>query len=864
MNAAIASRRWMEAVLRTSFGAATAASMEPFFRRKRNKGGSQGSITPPVSAMSISAPTVSPTKNDAGAGSHSSVAPMSPSHMSNSWTDARNSSLSASSTISSRMSNQSDGSGSLNLERPSEQAVLDEMLEQIMESMGLGEAQRKQMRDMSFQNKLKIVQSSQFKQISADKANRNGSKDRSTPEYYVKKMAETDVRSIPLKTWTALRVSLTTQPIAWVRQFIDLRGTQLVWDALGVINSRPNRRENEINIEIEIVKCLKSLLNNKWGTRDALNNEVSIYNLALSLDSPSIITRRLVAEVLTFICYCDIPHGHALVIRAMDKLQAARQNKHRFGAWMVVLEQTIEGRGRMGSMVGASDEYRRLGSDRELLEYVLSNIILVNAIVGVCDEVDLRQYYRNQLNACGLARLLRTIKEFANDLILLQLNKYQRESEDDQTELMDFNHAFAMPDMSSPAEVIETLLKSVEGTKAHDHLLSALQHLLLLRDDDDTRVQYFHLIDRLITQIVLDRRGVNDEFSSTYGRSVKAVIAGFNNEEKLQRMQRDFVTIKKKLDQTHKRNLDLEQQVKLGADGMVSQLQERNKSLEDLLRMSRTTVKSLQDQVTQLRTQYHAKLCEQDKQLQQLYEALKDEAEENTLLVNARESLIVENRLMKQMLWPDDDKAVPGKTVVKGVPNITHNALLKEIEKLKQDRGIIWNESNRPRLSGTGVDTVAMRNKKAFIETLRPKSIATTFDKDGMAGMGSPSPASPTTSPGHRSRHKFSAAGTPSLAGSIDKLESLQAVITELDSNGLASPRSPTDQASPSHRRDSSGSMKPLPMPPSKRQTISFNDIKQTQLSSSKPLREALMESIRQQRKDGDGDAKEEDTEQAT
>jgi hypothetical protein len=33
--------------------------------------------------------------------------------------------------------------------------------------MGLGEAQRKQMREMSFQNKLKIVQSSQFKQISA-------------------------------------------------------------------------------------------------------------------------------------------------------------------------------------------------------------------------------------------------------------------------------------------------------------------------------------------------------------------------------------------------------------------------------------------------------------------------------------------------------------------------------------------------------------------------------------------------------------------------------------------------------------------------------------------------------------------------
>jgi hypothetical protein len=79
-----------------------------------------------------------------------------------------------------------------------------------------------------------------------------------------------------------------------------------------------------------------------------------------------------VAEVLTFICYCDVPHGHALVIRAMDKLKTVRQSKHRFGPWMAVLEQTIEGRGRMGSMVGASDEYRRLGSDRELLEYVVS------------------------------------------------------------------------------------------------------------------------------------------------------------------------------------------------------------------------------------------------------------------------------------------------------------------------------------------------------------------------------------------------------------------------------------------------------------------------------------------------------------
>ncbi|RKP10414.1 armadillo-type protein [Thamnocephalis sphaerospora] len=792
----------------------------------------------------------------------------------------RGTSLSASSTVSSRASNISNSSATT-VELPSEQAVLDEMMEQIIESMGLGEAQRQQIRNMPFENKLKLVKSSQFKQLTTEKSGRDASKDRSTPEYYVKKLAESDVKNISLKTWTALRVSLTTQPIGWVRHFIDLRGTQLVWDKLGIVNSRQHRRENDVQVEIEMVKCLKSLLNNKWGTRDALNNEDAIHAILFSLDSPSIVTRRLVAEVLTFICYCDKPHGHALVIRAMDKLQAVRQNKHRFGAWMSVLEQTIEGRGRMGSMVGASDEYRRLGSDRELLEYVLSNIILVNAVVGVCEEVDLRQHYRNQLNSSGLSRILRNVKEFANDLILLQLNKYQREADEDHQELSEFNHAFALPDASSPGDIVETLLKMLEGTKAHDYFLSTLQHMLLVRDDDETRTHYFHLFDKLVTQVVLDRRGMSDDFTHSYGASVKSVIAGFNNEEKLQRMVKDLGAERKKTEELQKRIRELEQQLNLNADDLVTELQERNASMEDLVRMSRTTVEALQGQVNQLRKQYHAKLCEQDKQLQQLYDALKQEADENTQLVNARESLLVENRLMKQLLWPDEGNPTPGQTKTKGVPNITHNMLLREIEKLKQDRGIIWNENNRPRMYsptsplGSGEIGPQQATLKR-IEQFKPTEVSATFR------MENPSPASSARSSvatERRARRKGSSASSyTSLVGSIGKLASLEAEMADFDDDSTSVNSSLADGAhasisppgSRSGRRSNASphgsvhgrselsptsAMKPLPVPPqNKRQTISFADIKQTQMSSSKPLREALMDSIKQRRVDDSDD----------
>lgn len=90
------------------------------------------------------------------------------------------------------------------------------------------------------------------------------------------------------------------------------------------------------------------------------------------------LNRRLVCEVLIFLCYYKAPVGQELVLKSMDQLRDARKGYGRFDAWLRELKHTMGGRGRMGSMVGASDDYKRLGThgntaDGQLAEYAVGD-----------------------------------------------------------------------------------------------------------------------------------------------------------------------------------------------------------------------------------------------------------------------------------------------------------------------------------------------------------------------------------------------------------------------------------------------------------------------------------------------------------
>ena len=71
------------------------------------------------------------------------------------------------------------------------------------------------------------------------------------------------------------------------------------------------------------------------------------------------------------------------------------------------------------------------------------------------------------------------------------------------------------PLCTEPEEVFKMLRGLTSGTPAGQPFLSILQHLLLVRDDFFARPQYFKLVDKCVSQIVLHKGGLDPDFHYT-------------------------------------------------------------------------------------------------------------------------------------------------------------------------------------------------------------------------------------------------------------------------------------------------------------------------------------------------------------
>ncbi|CAG8488845.1 26939_t:CDS:10 [Racocetra persica] len=452
--------------------------------------------------------------------------------------------------------------------RPSDEEI-ERLFLDMMRQLDLGNLSSK-MLAMPIENKWKLIQSN-FENVGKahkpkDKNPKNpvqNAGDPNTPEYYLKKIMD---GTITFKHMNSLSVALRTLPITWVRSFIDAKGLEVLANYLSSITKKHAKLDADLQMEYEIIKCLKSLLNNRWGAQEALTHSSCIHSITFSLVSPQLNTRKLVAEVLSFFCYCEIPTGHTLVLEGFDQHQKFLNEHGRFDAWMRVLENTIDGRGRYGSLVDASDEFKKggIGMDSSLMEYVLANMILINSIIGVCDDVEIRVHLRNQLHACGLTRIIDKMKAFNHELINRQISKFERESE----------------------------------------------------------LDYEELIDSLVTQVVLDRHGLDQDWSQSVGLTVSQVLAKMVDQDKLNDALQEAEEAKAELKALREKQELMSKQDVSESDG---ELKKKIDSLEELLRISRHTIKTLQQRNADLEASYREKLADLNVQLRELETIIKEQ-----------------------------------------------------------------------------------------------------------------------------------------------------------------------------------------------------------------------------------------------
>ncbi|CRK40952.1 hypothetical protein BN1708_016844, partial [Verticillium longisporum] len=120
-----------------------------------------------------------------------------------------------------------------------------------------------------------------------------------SPEWYVRRVMD---NSLDTKGLGSLEVNLRTQQIGWVKRFIECQGQVAMTNVLLKINRKtalgpaaPDQKGPDRNLdrEYEIIKCLKALMNNKFGADDALAHQQVVISLATSLISPRLMTRKL-------------------------------------------------------------------------------------------------------------------------------------------------------------------------------------------------------------------------------------------------------------------------------------------------------------------------------------------------------------------------------------------------------------------------------------------------------------------------------------------------------------------------------------------------------------------------------------------
>ncbi|CAI9170597.1 unnamed protein product [Rangifer tarandus platyrhynchus] len=99
------------------------------------------------------------------------------------------------------------------------------------------------------------------------------------------------------------------------------------------------------------------------------------------------------------------------------------------------------------------------------------------------------------------------------------------------------------------SEVFQILLNTVKDSKAEQHFLSILQHLLLVRNDYEARPQYYKLIEECISQIVLHKNGADPDFKCRHLQiDIEGLIDQMIDKTKVEKSEAKATELEKKLD----------------------------------------------------------------------------------------------------------------------------------------------------------------------------------------------------------------------------------------------------------------------------------------------------------------------------
>uniref|UniRef100_H2TAT5 Diaphanous related formin 1 n=1 Tax=Takifugu rubripes TaxID=31033 RepID=H2TAT5_TAKRU len=372
-------------------------------------------------------------------------------------------------------SNYEMNSQSSMLQDHSDEYIL-ELFEKMLVDMNLNEEKQQPLREKDIMIKREMV--SQY--LHTSKTGQNQKESTKSAVMYIQELKSDYRDSQLLSCLESLRVSLNNNPVSWVQNFGD--------DGLALLLTLLKRLQEDkdemlgVKCQHEIIRCLKAFMNNKYGLKSMLESAEGIPLLVRAIN-PKVPHMMVDAvRLLSAICILEQPENlHERVLEAITE-EAEKQDIERF--------QPL--------ITGMSNHNIALKG---------GCMQLINALISRGEELDFRIHIRSELQRLGLRKLLGSIE---NEELRVQLTVFEEQAEDDSYDLK--ARLEDVLEYDDVREVFEILVNTVKDSKAENHFLSLMQHLLLIRNDYLARPQYYKLIDECIAQIVLHKNGADPDF----------------------------------------------------------------------------------------------------------------------------------------------------------------------------------------------------------------------------------------------------------------------------------------------------------------------------------------------------------------
>lgn len=706
----------------------------------------------------------------------------------------------------------------------------------------LPEAAKQQMKEYPTAKKwMLIYQDYLSEQKKRERTKKGGESSPFTPENYVRLLMD---RSITVRQLGNLWVSLRTEPVDWVRDFIDAQGTVALANVLQQLHTRSTTdllNEEFLEKEISIIRCLRTIINSKVGADNALESKICVPAITGALISTKLATRKLVTDILSFLAHFRHPEGHDQVLKAMNGLspdnihyQVKRLDKRnsiasepvnglkRFEQWLKIVEQTLDGRGKLGSMVGASEELKSSGGNGEnqLVDYALATVLLINGLAQGGSDFKERTHIRAQLKAGGVQKIFKKFNTLHNQLIDEKIREYEDAAAEDYDALLTAERIGADVDLNDPVSLVQNIWGKIQNSDAEGYFLSAIQHLFLNQSDhtksvgSPENVRSFRLIDGLISNITM---GATSNDDAALNVAIHKLYDGLQTDEVARRAIMESREATKKAEEAIAERDELARQISLGTDGMLSRITNEFREQEIILMKQRKLNETMKNELEEMKRKHILEKHEQELEMREMLVMLnsaKSNASTNSELVSKlkgqldkkKNELRIDNKRYGGSIEPNNrlralrDKMEDIEQQAKelemtnfvdikkaSAPSVTHSSLekvpkekdLKKLESLRARLEFLQNESNDILKFDVSSKEKELMQRKKMMAMDRLKELQTRFANLDIEF----SPSQEKDNDDDNGYHSLDPKLNESLHAELDEIEKLSAKLQdEVDS----------------------------------------------------------------------------------